>query len=72
LRIAFDSVPHKPLIDKLEQTGMSTHILNWVTEYLTDREQKVMINGVCTSSEPVLSVLYMYVTVPPVQRYIGL
>ena len=32
LRKAFDSVPHKPLIDKLEQTGMSTHILNWVTD----------------------------------------
>jgi len=52
---AFDSVPHKPLIDKLEQTGISTHILNWVTDYLTDREQKVVINGVCSSSEPVLS-----------------
>jgi len=55
LRKAFDSVPHKVLIDKLEQTGISTHILNWVTDYLTDREQKVVMNGVCSSSEPVLS-----------------
>jgi len=36
-------------------TRVSTHILNWVTDYLTGREQKVVINGVCSSSEPVLS-----------------
>ena len=41
LRKTFDSVPHKPLIDKLEQTGMNTHILNWVTFYLTDVNNKL-------------------------------
>ena len=55
LRKVFDSVLHKPLIYKLEQTGRSIHILNWVTDYLTDREQKVVINGVYSSFEHVLS-----------------
>ncbi len=54
LRKAFESVPHKPLLDKHEQTGVSTHILGWVTDYLTDREQKVVVNGVCSSSKSVL------------------
>ncbi len=43
------------MLDKLEQTGVSTHILGWVTDYLTDREQKVVVNGACSSSKSVIS-----------------
>ncbi len=54
LRKAFDSVSHKHLLDKLEQAGVSTHILGWVTDYLTYREQNVVVNGACSSSKSVL------------------
>ena len=37
LRKAFDSVPHKILIDKLEQTRVNAHVLRQITDYLTNR-----------------------------------
>ena len=52
LRKAFDSVPRKTLIDKLEQTGVNPQVLR---DYLTNREQKVVVNGECSSSKTVLS-----------------
>ena len=55
LRKAFDSVPHKTLIDKFEQTGVNSHVLRWITDYLTNREQNVVVNGECSSSKTVLS-----------------
>ena len=55
LRKAFDSVPHKTLIDKFEQTGVNPHVLRWITDYLTNREQNVVVNGECSSSKTVLS-----------------
>ena len=55
LRKAFDLVPHKILIDKLEQSEVNGHVLRWITDYLTNREHKVVVNGVCSSSKAVLS-----------------
>ena len=44
-RKAFDSVPHEPLISKLHHTSLHPHIVRWVQCYLTDRSQRVVING---------------------------
>ena len=38
LRKAFDSVPHKVLMDKLQQIGLNINILAWVGNYLTFRK----------------------------------
>ncbi len=32
-------------MDKLQQTGLNEHILSWITDYLTGRKQKVVVNG---------------------------
>ena len=45
LRKAFDSVPHKVLMEKLQQTGLNINILAWVGNYLTSRKQMVVVNG---------------------------
>ena len=42
---AFDSVPHRPLITKLQQMGVPNHLLVWISSYLTNRSQKVVVNG---------------------------
>lgn len=55
LHKAFNSVPHRLLLDKLKRTGVSTHILRWVTDYLTSREQKVVVNGASSCFKPVIS-----------------
>ena len=54
VRKAFDSVLHLPLLQKLEQIGINPYILRWVHNYLTEREQFVVVEG---SHSPTLEVL---------------
>jgi len=52
---AFDKVPHKRLILKLENRDISGKVLQWVSEWLQRRMQRVRINGVVSSWLQVLS-----------------
>ena len=52
---AFDTVPHKRLIAKLEHKGIQGNILGWIKNYLQNRTQQVVINGVCSDEVNVLS-----------------
>ena len=52
LRMAFDSVPHQPLIDLLASSNLPFPLLQWLHSYLLNRSQKVVLNG--TSSSPLL------------------
>ena len=45
LRKAFDSILHEVLLKKLQKIGLSNPILAWISDYLTCREQKVVLNG---------------------------
>ena len=47
---AFDRVWHKGLIFKLKQYGISGSLLNCVTDYLTNRTQRVVIRSCVSSS----------------------
>ena len=47
---AFDKVPHFRLLHKLEYYGVSENLLNWLTSFLSDRSQQVVLNGVLSSS----------------------
>ena len=42
---AFDRVWHKGLLFKLKKFGIRGHLLDWFTDYLKDRCQRVIING---------------------------
>ena len=42
LRKAFDTVPHRALMTKLQQLNVSPFILRWICSYLTARQQKVI------------------------------
>ena len=46
---AFDSVSHRKLVLKLEQHGISGSLLCWIVDYLNNRRQCVVINGVASS-----------------------
>ena len=52
---AFDTVPHKNLMDKLSQLEFHPLILRWIQSYLRNRKQHVVVNGVASSSIPVIS-----------------
>ena len=45
LRKAFDSVPHRCLMDKLTFAGLNPYILRWVASCLCNRRQYVVLNG---------------------------
>lgn len=42
---AFDTVPHRRLIAKLQSYNLNTKIIDWIEFYLTDRSQYVELNG---------------------------
>ena len=42
---AFDSVPHMPLIAKLQKMCFNPLIVEWITDYLRQRVQYVVVNG---------------------------
>lgn len=54
-RKAFDSVPHRTLIDKLEGIDLNPHIIAWLSNYLTSRKQRVVVDGSSSSPTDVLS-----------------
>ncbi len=45
-RKAFDSVPHIPLISKRRDIGLHVNLLAWITDYLTQWRQQVVVDGV--------------------------
>ena len=52
---AFDKVPHQRLILKLKSHGMGNSIINWIEQWLTDRKQRVVVDGEVSSWKSVLS-----------------
>ena len=42
---AFDSVPHRRLLLKLEGYGISGNLLSWITDFLYQRLQRVTVDG---------------------------
>ena len=52
---AFDKVPHRRLLVKLEAIGVSGNFLSWIEDWLTDRVQRVVLNGKCSKWTKVLS-----------------
>ena len=52
---AFDSVPHKRLVKKLEKYGITGNLLKWLKNFLYERKQRVVINGKSSKWSDVLS-----------------
>ena len=42
---AFDKVPHQRLLDKLKGHGIHGKVFNWIEAWLTNRQQRVCIQG---------------------------
>jgi hypothetical protein len=42
---AFDRVWHRGLLFKLKKCGITGRLLDWLQDYLTDRHQRVIVNG---------------------------
>jgi len=52
---AFDLVPHDRLIQKLIFYGFDRLLVQWIADFLHDRSQRVVLDGVASSRVPVTS-----------------
>ena len=52
---AFDKVPHHHLLRSLSAVGVSRPLLKWFESYLSNRSQKVVLNGYSSTLLPVHS-----------------
>ena len=52
---AFDKVPHCALLNKLSRFGISEQLINWFQSYLSDRYQRVALQGTYSDWLQVLS-----------------
>ena len=42
---SFDTVPHPHLLKKLEHLGIRGDLYHWLTSFLTERDQRVVMEG---------------------------
>ena len=52
---AFDAVPHRRLLQKLNDIGIRGKVLSWVETFLVGRKQRVVVNGTKSDWAPVIS-----------------
>ena len=52
---AFDKVPHNLLLHKLKTFGFNNKLLNWFTDYLSERSKTVIVEGKQSENLPVTS-----------------
>ena len=52
---AFDVVSHSILVEKLELLGISGGLLDWIKDFLNDREMCVSVSGACSVARSVQS-----------------
>ena len=52
---AFDKVPHRTLAHKLDWYGVRNKSLAWITAFLKDRTQRVLLDGETSKPRPVTS-----------------
>ena len=55
IKKAFDSIPHRRLLLKLEKYGIKGNVLKWIEDFLSERKQRVVLNGKYSSWENVTS-----------------
>ena len=54
-RKAFDAVPHRRLLHKIKGYGVGGNVLNWVSDFLSNRTQYVALDGISSDCTNVTS-----------------
>ena len=52
---AFDKVPHQRLLEKLRHYGVRDSINQWIADFLADRQQEVVLEGVHSNATSITS-----------------
>ena len=51
----FDKIPYQRLLSKLHHYGIQDSNLDWIADFLTDRSQRVVVDGEASQAAPVTS-----------------
>ena len=54
IRKAFDSINHSILLDKMKMFGISGLELSWLTSYLTNKQQKCLVNNQLSTAKEII------------------
>ena len=49
IKKAFDVVDHRILVEKLCRLNLPTRIINWITDFLSNRSQRIKLSETCYS-----------------------
>ena len=52
---AFGTVPYERLLQELQHYGIQEDVLLWIISFLTTRTQSVLVDGICSWEDQVLS-----------------
>ena len=52
---ASDKVPHQRLLLKLKARGIGDGLIDWIEQWLTDRRQRVVVDGDVSNGKSVLT-----------------
>ena len=52
---AFDKVPHERLLSKMKSAGIDGNFLAWIRDWLSNRKQRVVLNGLSSTWKSVMS-----------------
>ena len=55
IKKAFDSVTHRDLLYVVKDTGLHPILLKWICSYLTNRSQRVVVDGTASSEDHAVS-----------------
>ena len=51
----FDKVSHKPLVKTLKYYSLPLKVIDWIKSFLTNRKQRVLVNGIASGWHDVIS-----------------
>ena len=57
---AFDKLPDRILAQELEYYGIRNDIIQWIMAWLSERTQKVIIDGICSDPAPVFFFFFFF------------